>query len=196
MLLSDKDIKEAYNKGYIGIEPYEPELVQPSTVDVRLDRYYRIFNSHKYPFIDPAIEQLELTELHEEETWLIHPGQFMLASTFERWSLGSSHAAALMGKSSLGRLGLEVHATAGWIDSGFNDYITLELSNVCNLPIRLYAGMKIAQIAIYKLSSPVENVYGNKILESHYHQSNGRGPTPARIYKNFKIWDTGEDVYQ
>ena len=143
MLLSDRDIKTEIESGRVKLDPYAPELIQPSSIDVRLDRYFRVFENHRYPHIDPAVEQPDLTRLVEtddEEPFVLHPGEFVLASTFEVVTLPDDIAGRLEGKSSLGRLGLLTHSTAGWIDPGFSGHVTLELSNVATLAHQAVAG--------------------------------------------------------
>src|SRR6266699_5116416 len=164
MLLSDRDIRAQIASARVGLVPFAPELVQPSSVDVRLDRYFRVFENHKYPHIDPAIEQADLTRLVEtdgKEPFILHPGEFVLGSTYEVISLPDDVASRLEGKSSLGRLGLLTHSTAGFIDPGFSGHITLELSNVATLPIILHPGMKIGQLCLLRLTSASENPYGS-----------------------------------
>lgn len=190
MLLSDRDIKAGIELGSIALEPYDPALVQPSSIDVRLDRYFRLFDNHRYAFIDPAEEQPELTRLLEvgpDEPFILHPGEFVLASTFEQVTLGVDTAARLEGKSSLGRLGLLTHSTAGFIDPGFQGHVTLELSNVATLPIRLWPGMKIGQLCFFRLSSPAERPYGSAEYGSRYHGQ--RGPTASRSWQGFSTVD-------
>ncbi len=195
MLLSDRDIKAQLDSGNVGLEPYDPTLIQPSSVDVRLDRFFRLFDNHKYPFIDPSVEQSELTRLVEVEAdqpFILHPGEFVLAATYEQVTLGHNIAARLEGKSSLGRLGLLTHSTAGFIDPGFSGHVTLELSNVATLPILLWPGMKIGQLCFFQLSSEAENPYGSPLYGSRYQGQ--RGPTASRSYKNFyKVDVTRED---
>ena len=167
-------------------------MVQPSSVDVRLDRYFRLFDNHKYPFIDPAEDQPELTRLIEvepDEPFILHPGEFALGSTFERVSLPDDVAARLEGKSSLGRLGLLTHSTAGFIDPGFSGHVTLELSNVATLPIKLWPGMKIGQVCYFRLTSPAENPYGSGPYGNRYQGQ--RGPTASRSALNFHRTDVG-----
>ena len=167
MLLSDRDIKAEIESGRVKLDPYDPELIQPSSIDVRLDRYFRVFENHRYPHIDPAVEQPDLTRLVEtdgEEPFVLHPGEFVLASTYEVVSLPDDIAGRLEGKSSLGRLGLLTHSTAGWIDPGFSGHVTLELSNVATLPIKLWPGMKIGQLCLFRTSSPAEHPYGSSRL--------------------------------
>lgn len=186
MLLSDRDIKAELESGRIGLTPSEPEMVQPSSVDVRLDRYFRLFDNHKYAVIDPSQDQPELTRLIEvnpEEGFILHPGEFVLGSTYELAKLPDDIAARLEGKSSLGRLGLLTHSTAGFIDPGFEGHITLELSNVSTLPIRLWPGMKIGQLCFFKLTSPAERPYGAGATFSRY--LGQRGPTASRSHLNF-----------
>ncbi len=186
MLLSDRDIRSGLDTGRIGIEPYDAALLQPSSLDVRLDRFFRLFDNHKYPFIDPAEDQPELTRLVEtkpDEAFILHPGEFVLGSTFELVSLGDDIAARLEGKSSLGRLGLLTHSTAGFIDPGFSGHVTLELSNVATLPIKLWPGMKIGQLCFFGLSSQAEHPYGSSEYGSRY--LGQRGPTASRSHLRF-----------
>ena len=191
MLLSDGDIRGAVDSGRLVLEPWEPDLVQPSSVDVRLDRFFRVFNNSRYTHIDPSVQQDELTTLVEpegDEPFVLHPGEFVLGSTLEVVTLPDDLAGRLEGKSSLGRLGLLTHSTAGFIDPGFSGHITLELSNVANLPIVLYPGMKIGQLCLFKLSSAAEHPYGSAVYGSRYQGQ--RGPTPSRSYQNFRRWPT------
>ena len=186
MLLSDKDIRTEIDNGRVGIDPYEPSMVQPSSIDVRLDRFFRVFENHRYPHIDPAVEQPDLTRLVEPEkddAFILHPGEFVLASTYEVISLPDDIASRLEGKSSLGRLGLLTHSTAGFIDPGFSGHVTLELSNVATLPIKLWPGMKIGQLCLFRLTSSAEFPYGSDKYGSRYQGQ--RGPTPSRSYLNF-----------
>lgn len=186
VLLSDRDINAELGSGRISLSPSDPSMVQPSSIDVRLDRYFRLFDNHKYPVIDPAEEQPELTRLIEvdpAEGFILHPGEFVLGSTFERVGLPDDIAARLEGKSSLGRLGLLTHSTAGFIDPGFEGHVTLELSNVATLPIRLWPGMKIGQLCFFKLTSPAERPYGSGATYSRY--LGQRGPTASRSHLNF-----------
>jgi dCTP deaminase len=186
VLLSDRDIRAEIESGRVKLDPYEPELIQPSSIDVRLDRYFRVFENHRYPHIDPAVEQPDLTRLVETEgddPFVLHPNEFVLASTFEVITLPDDVAGRLEGKSSLGRLGLLTHSTAGWIDPGFSGHVTLELSNVATLPIKLWPGMKIGQLCLFRTSSPAEHPYGSTIYGSRYQDQ--RGPTPSRSYLNF-----------
>jgi len=186
VLLSDRDINAELESGRIRLSPSEPGMVQPSSVDVRLDRYFRLFDNHKYAVIDPAEEQPELTRLIEvdpAEGFILHPGEFVLGSTYEQVGLPDDIAARLEGKSSLGRLGLLTHSTAGFIDPGFEGHVTLELSNVATLPIRLWPGMKIGQLCFFRLSSPAERPYGAGATYSRY--LGQRGPTASRSHLNF-----------
>ena len=190
MLLSDRDIKAELAASRIGLDPWEPEMVQPSSVDVRLDRYFRLFDNHKYPFIDPSEDQPELTHLIEvdpKEPFILHPGEFVLGSTYEQVTLPDNIAARLEGKSSLGRLGLLTHSTAGFIDPGFSGHVTLELSNVATLPIKLWPGMKIGQLCFFQLSSPAINPYGAGAYANRYQGQ--RGPTASRSFQNFHHTD-------
>ena len=186
MLLSDRDIRAEIAAGRVGCEPFTESMIQPSSVDVRLDKFFRVFENHKYSVIDPSIEQPELTReviTEGDEPFILHPGDFVLASTYEVITLPDDIAGRLEGKSSLGRLGLLTHSTAGFIDPGFSGHITLELSNVANLPVKLFPGMKIGQLCLIKLSSPAEHPYGSAIYASRYQGQ--RGPTPSRSFMNF-----------
>jgi dCTP deaminase len=192
MLMSDRDIRASIEAGLIGLEPLELGLLQPSSIDVRLDRFFRLFDNHKYAFIDPAEQQDELTRLIEvdpSEPFILHPGEFVLGSTYEFVTLPDDVAARLEGKSSLGRLGLLTHSTAGFVDPGFKGHVTLELSNVATLPIKLWPGMKIGQLCFFKLTSPSEHPYGSEKYASRYQGQ--RGPTASRSYKNFYRTDVG-----
>ena len=169
------------------IDPFDPDMIQPASIDIRLDRYFRLFDNHKYPHIDPAEEQPELTRLVEtsgDEPFILHPGEFVLASSLERVALADDVAARVEGKSSLGRLGLLTHATAGFVDPGFSGHVTLELSNVATLPIKLWPGMKIGQLGFFQLSSAAEFPYGTKQRGSHYQAQ--RGPTASRSHEDFR----------
>ncbi len=191
MLLSDRDLIDQFKQGRLQLEPFEPTLIQPSSIDVRLDRWFRVFNNTKYTHIDPSIQQDELTSLVEvpdDEPFVLHPGEFVLASTLEVVTLPDDLAGRLEGKSSLGRLGLLTHSTAGFIDPGFSGHVTLELSNVANLPITLWPGMKIGQLCIFRLSSPADHPYGSSVYGSRYQGQ--RGPTPSRSWQNWRTWPT------
>ncbi len=186
MVLSDRTIRRLIDEGSITIDPYAPELMQPSSLDVRVDRYFRVFRNSRYPYIDVKARQEELTELVEvagEEAFILHPGEFVLGSTLERVTLPNDLVARLEGKSSLGRLGLLIHSTAGFIDPGWDGHVTLELSNVANLPITIYPEMKIGQLSFVQLSEPAEHPYGSEGIGSKYQGQ--RGPTPSRYWQNF-----------
>jgi dCTP deaminase len=192
VLLSDRDLLAQIDAGRLGLEPYEADLVQPSSIDVRLDRMFRVFNNTRYTHIDPSIQQDDLTsavEAKDGEPFVLHPGEFVLGSTLEVVTLPDDLAGRLEGKSSLGRLGLLTHSTAGFIDPGFSGHVTLELSNVANLPITLWPGMKIGQLCIFRLTSPAESPYGSAKYGSRYQGQ--RGPTPSRSYLNWRTWPTG-----
>ena len=186
MLLSDRDIRAEVEAGRVGLDPWDASMIQPSSVDVRLDKFFRLFDNHKYPVIDPAEDQPELTRLVEVDPadgFVLHPGEFVLGSTLEQVTLPDDLAARVEGKSSLGRLGLLTHATAGFVDPGFSGHVTLELSNVATLPIMLWPGMKIGQLCFFRLSSPAEHPYGSTQYGSHYQGQ--RGPTASRSFANF-----------
>ena len=192
MLLSARDIMAQIDGGRVALDPFEPTMIQPSSIDVRLDRLFRVFDNHKYPHIDPAADQSDLTrpvEVEGEDAFVLHPGEFVLGSTYEYVTLPDDIAARLEGKSSLGRLGLLTHSTAGFIDPGFGGHITLELANVATLPIKLYPGMKIGQLCFFQLSSAAEHPYGSEKYGSRYQGQ--RGPTPSRSHANFYRTEIG-----
>ena len=189
MVLSDATIARALSEGRIEIDPYDESLLQPSSVDVRVDRLFRVFHNNRYPYIDVKQEQEELTELVRVEgdtPFVLHPGEFVLGSTLERIRLPDDLVARLEGKSSLGRLGLLIHSTAGFIDPGWDGHVTLELSNVATLPITIYPGMKIGQVSFMQMTEPAVTPYGSASIGSKY--KGQRGPTASRYWQNF-----GED---
>jgi dCTP deaminase len=185
VILSDGSIRAALASGRIGIDPLGDGAVQPSSLDVRLAASFRVFANHRYPVIDVRQEQPDLTELldvPDGEPFVLHPGEFVLGATYERITLGDDVVARLEGKSSLARLGLVIHSTAGFIDAGFDGDVTLELSNVATLPILLYPGMRIAQLAFFELDAPAERPYGSGEVGSKYQGQ--RGPTASRYHLN------------
>ncbi|MEP6624949.1 MAG: dCTP deaminase [Acidimicrobiia bacterium] len=187
MILSDRSIREALATRRIVVDPLDDRDVQPSSVDLRLDRYFRVFRNDTTPFIDPKEPQEDLTEMvevGEGNAFILHPGEFVLGSTQERVVLPTDLVARLEGKSSLGRLGLLIHSTAGFVDAGWDGHLTLELSNVANLPIALYPGMKIGQISFFQMTTEAEHPYGSSEKGSKYQGQ--RGPTPSRYYLNFR----------
>src|SRR5579864_7384067 len=187
MILSDRTIREALAAGRIEIDPLDERDVQPSSVDLHLDRYFRVFLNHTMRVIDVKEDQEELTELveiGEDDSFILHPGEFVLGSTRERVRLPDDLVARLEGKSSLGRLGLLIHSTAGFVDAGWDGHLTLELSNVATLPITLYPGMKIGQISFLRMTTPADTPYGSAKLGSKYQGQ--RGPTPSRYFENFR----------
>ena len=188
MILSDRTIREQLDAGRIIIDPLGPNSLQPSSVDLRLDRFFRVFKNHTMGYIDVKENLEELTELVEveeasDEPFILHPGEFVLGSTLERVAVPDDLVARLEGKSSLGRLGLLIHSTAGFVDAGFDGQLTLELSNVANLPITLYPGMKIGQVSFMRMTTPAEHPYGAGASGSKYQGQ--RGPTPSRYFENF-----------
>ena len=186
MVLSDRSIREQLDCGGIVIEPLQDGAIQPSSVDLRVDRFFRVFRNDTTPFIDPKLPQDDLTELVEvgdDAAFILHPSEFVLGSTLERVGLGPDVVARLEGKSSLGRLGLLIHSTAGFVDSGWDGHLTLELSNVANLPIAIYPRMKIGQISFLQMTTEAEVPYGSESTRSKYQGQ--RGPTPSRYYLNF-----------
>ena len=187
VVLSDRTIRRLLAAGRIEIDPLDETLIQPSSVDVRADRFFRVFHNARYPFIDvkqPMDDLTELVEVDGDQAFILHPGEFVLGSTLERVRLPDDLVARLEGKSSLGRLGLLIHSTAGFIDPGWNGQVTLELSNVSNLPITIYPGMKIGQVSFVQLTEPAESPYGSGELGSKYQDQ--KGPVPSRYWKNFE----------
>jgi len=184
VILSDHSIREELAAKRIVIDPLDEACIQPSSVDLHVDRSFRVFRNNRYPFIDVRAEQADLTELVEvagEEPFILHPGEFVLGSTLERVVLPDDLVARLEGKSSLGRLGLLIHSTAGYVDPGWNGYLTLELSDVANLPITIYPGMKIGQLCLFQMTSPAERPYGQR---GKYQGQ--RGPTASKFYMDFR----------
>jgi dCTP deaminase len=186
MILSDRSIREEIDAGRIKIEPFDPACVQPSSVDLHVDSQFRVFANSRYPYIDVKKEMPELTDLvqvAEGDPFILHPGEFVLGSTLERVGLPDDMVARLEGKSSLGRLGLLIHSTAGYVDPGWDGFLTLELSNVANLPITIYPGMKIGQISFFRLSTAADRPYGSREAGSKYQGQ--RGPTASRFFEEF-----------
>jgi dCTP deaminase len=186
-VLSDRDIRAAMQAGRVRVDPYDPSCLQPSSVDLHLDREFRVFRNNRYPYIDVRQAQPDLTEIvsiEDDEPFILHPSEFVLGQTLEWVELPDDLVARLEGKSSLGRLGLLIHSTAGYVDPGWKGNLTLELSNVANLPIALYCGMKIGQISFFKMSSPVERPYGSKELGSKYQGQSQ--PTASEYYRDFE----------
>ena len=187
MVLSDRTIARLLADGRIEIDPYDEELLQPSSVDVRVDSSFRVFHNSRYPYIDVRQPMDDLTELvvkEGDEPFILHPGEFVLGQTLERVTLPTDVVARLEGKSSLGRLGLLIHSTAGFVDAGFTGNLTLELSNVANLPITIYEGMPIGQISFMRMDGPVERPYGSGEAGSKYQGQ--AEPTPSRFHLNFE----------
>jgi dCTP deaminase len=186
MVLSDRTIRAEVEAGRIAFDPFDPTLIQPSSVDMRVDRKFRVFHNARRPFIDvrePMEDLTELVEVTDDEPFILHPGEFVLGQTLERVRLPDDIVARLEGKSSLGRLGLLIHSTAGFVDAGFQGNLTLELSNVATLPITIYHGMPIGQISFMRMDSPVETPYGTGEAGSKYQGQ--AEPTPSRFYLNF-----------
>jgi dCTP deaminase len=187
MILSDRTIRDELAAGRIVIEPFEPACVQPSSVDLHLDRWFRVFRNHTLGHIDVKQNLEELTELvsvDDDVPFILHPGEFVLGSTIERVALPDDLVGRLEGKSSLGRIGLLIHSTAGFVDAGWDGQLTLELSNVASLPVTLYAGMKIGQISFMRMTTPADRPYGSGELGSKYQGQ--RGPRPSRYWENFE----------
>ncbi len=194
MILSDRTIREELAAGRVVIDPFDDGCIQPSSVDLRLDRLFRVFLNHTMPVIDVKQNLEELTrlvEIDDGDAFILHPGEFVLGSTAEAISLPDDLVARIEGKSSLGRLGLLIHSTAGFIDAGFSGHITLELSNVANLPITLYPGMKIGQVSFLRMTTPADVPYGSSKVGSKYQGQ--RGPTPSRYWENFTDATTDAD---
>ena len=192
MILSDVDIRKELAAGRIEIDPFDDTCVQPSSVDLHVDSRFRVFANSRYPYIDVRREMPDLTEVvevAEDEAFILHPGEFVLGSTIERVRLPDDLVARLEGKSSLGRLGLLIHSTAGYVDPGWDGFLTLELSNVANLPITIYPHMKIGQISFFRLSTPAEVPYGSKGTRSKYQGQ--RGPTASRFFEEFEDGERG-----
>jgi dCTP deaminase len=187
VILSDRTIREQLDSGRIVIEPRDDACIQPSSVDLHIDRYFRVFRNHTLGLIDVKqnLEELtELVEIADDDAFILHPGEFVLGSTAERVALPDDLVARLEGKSSLGRLGLLIHSTAGFVDAGWDGQLTLELSNTANLPITLYPGMKIGQISFIQMTTSADQPYGSGTLGSKY--QNQRGPRPSRYWENFQ----------
>ncbi len=187
MILSDVTIREEIKAGRILIDPFDESCVQPSSIDLHVDAQFRVFANSRYPYIDVRREMPDLTELvevTEGDPFILHPGEFVLGSTLERVGIPDDLVARLEGKSSLGRLGLLIHSTAGYVDPGWDGYLTLELSNVANLPITIYPTMKIGQISFFRLSTPAERPYGSSQTKSKYQGQ--RGPTASRFFEEFR----------
>ena len=194
MILSDRSIREEIDAGRVVIDPFDAACIQPSSVDLHVDSQFRVFANSRYPYIDVREEQPDLTELVEvkpDEAFILHPGEFVLGSTLERVALPDDLVARLEGKSSLGRLGLLIHSTAGYVDPGWDGYLTLELSNVANLPIALYSGMRIGQISFFKMSSSVDRPYGSPELGSKYQGQSE--PTASAFHRDFDAGRRTED---
>jgi dCTP deaminase len=190
VILSDRSIREELKAGRIEIDPFDESCIQPSSVDLHVDAVFRVFHNARYPYIDvrkPMEDLTEVVEVKRNEAFILHPGEFVLGATSERIRLPEDLVARLEGKSSLGRLGLLIHSTAGYVDPGWDGYLTLELSNVANLPITIYAGMKIGQISFFRLSTAADVPYGSRAAGSKYQGQ--RGPTPSRFFEEF----AGED---
>ena len=187
VILSDRSLREAIAAGRLVIDPLDDDAIQPSSIDVRLDNRFRVFYTARHPYIDvkqPMEDLTELVEVKPDDAFILHPGEFVLGSTLEQVGIPPDLAARLEGKSSLGRLGLMTHSTAGFLDPGFSGHVTLELSNVANLPITLYPGMRIGQIAVFQLTTAAERPYGSRGVRSKYQGQ--RGPTPSRYWENFR----------
>jgi len=184
LILSDREIRAAIDSGALVIDPFDPSMVQPSSIDLHVDSEFRVFDNTRYPYIDvkqPMEDLTSLVEVKPDEPFILHPGEFVLGSTFEKVTLGTDIVARLEGKSSLGRLGLLIHSTAGFVDAGWSGHLTLELSNVANLPITIYPGMKIGQLCVFQMTSPAERPYG-----STGKYQGQRGPTASKFYMDFK----------
>ena len=187
VILSDRTLREQLAAGRIVVDPLDESLIQPSSIDVRISNLFRVFRNHTRGVIDVKEDMDDLTELIElpaDEAFMLHPGEFVLGSTYERIAVPDDLVGRVEGKSSLGRLGLLIHSTAGFIDAGFDGHITLELANVASLPITLYPGMKIGQVSFMQMTTPADDPYGSGAEGSKYQGQ--RGPTPSRYFENFR----------
>jgi len=186
MVLSDRTIKEELAAGRLRIEPLDAADIQPASIDVHLDRAFRVFKVSSRPYIDIRESMDDLTDevvIDGDRPFFIHPGEFVLASTLEVVTLPDDILAQVEGKSSLGRIGLLIHATAGFVDPGWTGKLTLELSNVAKMPIALYYAMKIGQLSFMRMSTPVDRPYGSPGLGSKYQGQ--MTPTPSRAWTDF-----------
>lgn len=188
MLLSDVDLTRAVGARRLIIDPYEPALTQPSSIDVRLDRHLLVWPDGGV--IDPAVDNpmIPVDIAGHGGTYTLGPGQMALASTVEHVTLAADLAARVEGRSSMGRLGLAAHVTAGFIDPGFSGHITLELVNHAPRPLVLHAGMRVGQLCVFQLSSPARWPYGATAVGSHYQGQ--RGPTGSRAHIGWRTWPT------
>jgi dCTP deaminase len=185
VILSDRSIREAIESGRLGIDPFDPALIQPSSIDVRLDQKFLVFRNTKRAYIDvkqPAEDLMELIEVEPDEPMFLHPHEFVLGSTLERVRIPNDLVGRLEGRSSLGRLGIVIHSTAGFLDPSFEGHVTLEISNLANLPIALYPRMRIGQISFVEMTTPAERPYG-PARGSKY--SGQQLPTASRLYLDF-----------
>ncbi len=183
MVLSDDDIKKEVKKGHIGIDPYDEKSVQPSSYDLHLDCKFLLFKNYKLGVYDVKEKNdiNELVDVSSDGFFIIHPGEFILGSTLEKVSIPANLVSRIEGKSSIGRIGLIVHATAGYVDPGFSGNLTLEMTNLLNIPIKIYPGMKIAQLAFFEMKSTPSRLYG----DSGNKYKGQEGPTQSRIWKDF-----------
>ena len=186
MVLSDRSIREEIAAGRIVVKPIDDDNIQPASIDLHLDSRFLVFSNSRQPYIDvrePLDNLTEEVRIEGDIPFILHPGEFVLASTLEHIELPDDLMARLEGKSGLGRLGLLIHSTAGFVDPGWRGQLTLELSNVARLPIALYYGMKIGQISFLQLTSPAERLYGSPELGSRYQGQTG--PTASRFHQDF-----------
>ena len=186
MILSDIDIKKEIKSGRLRITPFDKNSIQPASLDVKMGSEFRIFKNTQKAFLDvkePADDYMEFIKIPNGKPLIVHPGEFLLGTTIEKIKLPNDLVGQLNGRSSLGRIGIIVHATAGFIDPGFEGYITLEMTNLANIPIMLYPGMRIGQIAFTRMSSAAEKPYGPSRGSKYSGQV---GPTISRIWKDFE----------
>jgi dCTP deaminase len=186
VILSDRTLREQIAAGRIVIDPYDEACVQPSSIDVKISHLFRVFRNHTARVIDVKHDMTDLTELVEipaDGVFMLHPGEFVLGSTVERIGVPDDLVARIDGKSSLGRLGLIIHSTAGFIDPGFDGHVTLELTNIATLPITLYPGMKVGQVSFMRMTTAADEPYGRGAKGSKYQGQ--LGPTPSRYFENF-----------
>jgi dCTP deaminase len=188
MVLSDRSIRGLIEAGRLVIDPFDPTAIQPSSIDLRLENRFRVFATTRLAYIDPRTDQPDLTQLigvADDASFVLQPGQFCLGNTYEELHLPDDIVGRLEGKSSLGRLGLVIHSTAGFVDPGFRGRLTLELSNAAGMPILLYPGMKIGQLSLLQMTTPAERPYGSCELGSKYQGQDE--PTASRSHLDFRI---------
>ena len=186
MILSDRSLLEEIKKGHLVVKPFDESCLQPASIDLRLANEFRVFKHINHALIDtkvPFSEYTELVKVNDGEKFVLHPNEFVLGSTLEWVKVPADLVGRIEGKSSLGRLGVIVHATAGYVDPGFEGNLTLEINNVGKIPVALYPGMKIAQFSVMTMTTAADKPYGSAKLNSKYQGQ--AGPTESQIHKNF-----------